>query len=50
MPAAKNVARQKTRVALRATSLAVAVALSGHFDPNVALLATAQQLLMPGCT
>ena len=35
-PAAKNVARPKSRVALRATSLAAAVAQNGYFDPNVA--------------
>ena len=35
-PAAKNVARQKSRVALRATSLAAAVVQNGHLDPNVA--------------
>ena len=34
--AAKNVARSKSRVALCATSLAVAVAQNGYFDPNVA--------------
>ena len=34
--AAKNVARPKSRVALRATSLAVAVAQNGYFEPNVA--------------
>ena len=35
-PAAKDVARPKSRVALRATSLAAAVAQNGYFDPNVA--------------
>ena len=36
-PAAKNVARQKTRFALRATNLAAALAAqNGHFDPHVA--------------
>ena len=30
------VARQESRVALRATSLAAAVAQNGYFDPNVA--------------
>ena len=35
-PAAKNVVRPKSRVALRATSLAAAVAQNDHFDPNVA--------------
>ena len=34
--AAKNVVRSKSRVALRATSLAAAVAQNGYFDPNVA--------------
>ena len=34
--AAKNVARPKSRVALRATSLAAAVAQNGYLDPNVA--------------
>ena len=32
----KSVERPKSRVALRATSLAVAVAQKGYFDPNVA--------------
>ena len=32
----KSVERPKFRVALRATSLAVAVAQNGYFDPNVA--------------
>ena len=35
-PAAKYVARPKSSVALRATSLAAAVAQNGYFDPNVA--------------
>ena len=35
-PAAKNVARPKLRVALRATSLAAAIAQNGFCDPNVA--------------
>ena len=35
-PAAKNVALPKSRVALRATSFAAALAQNGYFDPNVA--------------
>ena len=35
MPAAQNVARRKTRVALRATRLAAAVAQNGQFDITV---------------
>ena len=35
-PAVKNVARLKSRVALRATSLAAAVAQNGYFNLNVA--------------
>ena len=31
-----DVARHKSRVALRTTNLAAAVAQNGHFDPNVA--------------
>ena len=42
-PTAKNVAPPKSRVALRATSLAAAVAQNGYFDPNVA---PAQQLIL----
>ena len=46
-PAAKNVARPKSRVALRATSLAVSVAQNGHFDPNVAPPQQRNSWLMP---
>lgn len=35
-PAANNVARTQSRVALRATSLAAAVAQNGSFYPHVA--------------
>ena len=32
----ENVARKKSRVALRGTSLRAAIAQNGYFDPNVA--------------
>ena len=35
-PGAQNVVRQNSRAALRATSLAAAVAQNGYFNPNVA--------------
>ena len=45
--AAKNVARPKSRVALRAISLAAAVAQNGYFDPTVAPAQQRHSELMP---
>ena len=43
----KNYARQKTRVALHATSLAVAVAQNGYCDPNYVLGQQRNSYFMP---
>ena len=47
--AAKSVARPKSRVALRATSLAAAVAQNGYFDAKVAPAQQPNSQLMPWC-
>ena len=48
-PAAKNVARPKSHVAGRATSLAAAVAQNGYFDANAAPAQPRNSELLPCC-